>query len=102
MLGRVSTYCLVDALAARSLPREPFSRPLGLRYMSKKILALPGSLRADSSSNAVLKIISANLPDHVTLEIFEGMEIFRTLTTRRLRHKQLWILSKKFERPVRY
>ena len=39
----------------------------------KKILALPGSLRADSSSNVVLKIISENLPDLVSLEVFDGI-----------------------------
>jgi chromate reductase, NAD(P)H dehydrogenase (quinone) len=36
----------------------------------KKILALPGSLRAESSSNVVLKIISENLPDLVSFEIY--------------------------------
>ena len=37
----------------------------------KKILALPGSLRAESSSNVVLKIISENLPDSVSFEIYD-------------------------------
>jgi chromate reductase, NAD(P)H dehydrogenase (quinone) len=37
----------------------------------KKILALPGSLRADSSSNVVLKIISQNLPDSVSFEVYD-------------------------------
>ena len=41
--------------------------------MSKKILALPGSLRAESSSNVVLKIISGILPESVSLEIFDGI-----------------------------
>jgi NAD(P)H-dependent FMN reductase len=41
--------------------------------MNKIILALPGSLRADSSSNVVLKIISENLPESVSLEIFDGI-----------------------------
>lgn len=35
----------------------------------KKILALPGSLREDSSSNVVLKIISDHLPESVSFEI---------------------------------
>jgi chromate reductase len=40
---------------------------------TKKILALPGSLRSDSSSNVVLKIISGILPESVSFEIFDGI-----------------------------
>src|SRR5688500_6862162 len=37
----------------------------------KKILALPGTLRAESSSNVVLKIISENLTGSVSFEIYD-------------------------------
>jgi chromate reductase, NAD(P)H dehydrogenase (quinone) len=41
--------------------------------MNTKILALPGSLRVDSSSNIVLKIIFEHLPEGVSMEIFDGI-----------------------------
>jgi chromate reductase, NAD(P)H dehydrogenase (quinone) len=38
-----------------------------------KILALPGSLRADSSSNVVLKIIADHLAENISFEVFDGV-----------------------------
>lgn len=37
------------------------------------ILAIPGSLRKDSSSNLILKAISEMMPEGVSLEIFDGV-----------------------------
>jgi chromate reductase, NAD(P)H dehydrogenase (quinone) len=39
----------------------------------KKILALPGSLRSDSSSHIVLEIIKGMVPASVDYEIFDGI-----------------------------
>jgi chromate reductase, NAD(P)H dehydrogenase (quinone) len=38
-----------------------------------KILAIPGSLRGNSSSNLILKAISALVPSNISFEIFEGV-----------------------------
>jgi NAD(P)H-dependent FMN reductase len=38
-----------------------------------KILAIPGSLRANSSSNAVLKVIAAMIPDGISFTVYEGI-----------------------------
>lgn len=39
----------------------------------KKILAIPGSLRSDSSSYVVLNIVREMIPDEIAFEIFEGI-----------------------------
>jgi chromate reductase len=51
---------------------EPFFARHGLVEM-QKILALPGSLRADSSSHELLRIISQLIPPGVLFEIFSGI-----------------------------
>jgi chromate reductase, NAD(P)H dehydrogenase (quinone) len=38
-----------------------------------RIIAIPGSLRKNSSSNLILKAISEMIPDTVSFEIFEGV-----------------------------
>ncbi|GCC52710.1 NADPH-dependent oxidoreductase [Chryseotalea sanaruensis] len=38
-----------------------------------KILGVPGSLRADSSSNLILKVIASMIPKHVSFEIYDGI-----------------------------
>jgi NAD(P)H-dependent FMN reductase len=38
-----------------------------------KILAIPGSLRANSSSNAVLKVIATMIPDEISFTVYEGI-----------------------------
>jgi NAD(P)H-dependent FMN reductase len=38
-----------------------------------KILAIPGSLRANSSSNAVLQVIASMMPEKISFTIYEGI-----------------------------
>ena len=53
---------------------EPFFFRLGLGEMQKiKILAIPGSLRKDSSSYALLKVISEMMPQNISFEIYQGI-----------------------------
>lgn len=40
---------------------------------SKKILAIPGSLRAASSSNIVLHALASFFPEHVEFKIYDGI-----------------------------
>lgn len=47
--------------------------PKGGLGKMQKILAIPGSLRADSSSNELLKIISQSIPKGVDFEIYSGV-----------------------------
>jgi chromate reductase, NAD(P)H dehydrogenase (quinone) len=51
---------------------EPFMARNGLFEM-QKILAIPGSLRADSSSHELLRIISQLIPLDVSFEIYTGV-----------------------------
>ncbi len=40
-----------------------------------KILAIPGSLRANSSSNLVLRQLISFVPENVTIELYEGIGV---------------------------
>lgn len=51
---------------------EPFSARIGLSEM-QKILGIPGSLRSDSSSHQLLRIIAELFPADFSFEIFTGV-----------------------------